>query len=292
MNKNEHMFSEDDLKRLFGKDEEPLTVEFSPAPIPPTPQTQQIPVKHPTPQPATPPPPNILQPKSQLHPISPFSINSAEPKKNIPHLSDVRANYKEKHPILKLILKSLGVFLLVFFISFTIINWQALMTKIKYTVNNDYFDKTTETKNLVVKKTESRLVIPVIGVDAPIIWNVPEADIVKNLENGVAQYEDTALPGHVGNVFITGHSSYYVWANGSYKDVFALLNKLNNGDIIFVYYNGTKFTYKVESEKTVWPDDMTVLQQGNTNTLSLMTCVPIGTNLKRLIVTATQISTN
>jgi sortase A len=142
----------------------------------------------------------------------------------------------------------------------------------------------------VAQNQESRLKIPKIDVDAPIIWNVPEDKIIDTLEDGLAHYEGTALPGQVGNVFITGHSSYYVWAGGSYKEIFALLNKLENGDKIYLSYKGVLFEYEVLGQKVVLPDNISVLDQTNDHTLSLMTCTPVGTNLRRLIITAKQVS--
>ncbi len=197
---------------------------------------------------------------------------------------------KDSFKIPRLFLKFLGVFILIFVISYTIINAPALVLKMKYFWETDYRNQSWEKDvNLNKAITESRLIIPKIRVDAPISWNVPESDIVKELENGVAHYKGTALPGQLGNVFITGHSSYYLWAPGSYKDVFALLNKLSAGDKIYIQYNGATFTYEVTNQQVVSPDKLDVLEQESENTLTLMTCVPIGTSLNRLIVTAKQI---
>lgn len=198
---------------------------------------------------------------------------------------------KDSFAIPKLFLKFLGVFILIFVISYTIINAPALVLKMKYFWETDYRNQSWETgANLnTANVIESRLIIPKIRVNAPISWNVSEDDIIKNLENGVAHYKGTALPGELGNVFITGHSSYYLWAGGSYKDVFALLNKLSAGDKIYIQYAGATFTYEVTNQKVVAPDKLDVLEQESENTLTLMTCVPIGTSLNRLIVTAKQI---
>lgn len=191
----------------------------------------------------------------------------------------------------RVFLRFLGVFIICFAISFTVANAPALILKTRYFWQVDVQNQNwgTNTAPVVVNK-ESRLNIPKIGVDAPIIWNVPEEKIIDTLENGLAHYEGTALPGQIGNVFITGHSSYYVWAGGSYKEIFALLNKLESGDKIYLSYNGVQFTYEVVGQKVVSPDNVSVLDQTNDYTLSLMTCTPVGTNLRRLIITAKQVS--
>ncbi|AKM82769.1 TPA: class E sortase [Candidatus Berkelbacteria bacterium] len=190
------------------------------------------------------------------------------------------------------ILKFLGTFVLIFIISFTIINGAALIQKMKYFYATDFRNQSWAANATIPTAylNQSRIIIPKIHVDAPINWNVKEDDILKSLENGVAHYQDTAKPGQIGNIFITGHSSYYIWSKGSYKDVFALLDKLSAGDKIYVQYNGANFIYEVTNAQIVSPNNLTVLNPTNDKTLSLMTCTPVGTNLKRLIITAKQVA--
>ena len=117
-------------------------------------------------------------------------------------------------------------------------------------------------------------------------WEALEQEIQKALETGVIRYPGTARPGEKGNVFITGHSSYYLWAPGAYKDVFALLPNVEVGDTVTVYYNQRQFVYEIQEKKTVKPTEVDVLRQGEDKRLTLMTCVPVGTNLNRLILVA------
>ncbi|EKD56307.1 MAG: sortase family protein [uncultured bacterium] len=133
------------------------------------------------------------------------------------------------------------------------------------------------------------LIIPKIPVKAPIIWNVaPDQDLMlKRLQDGLVHYNGTALPdGESGNIFVSGHSSYYWWDKGNYKTIFANLDKLNNGDEIALAYNDKVYVYKVIDKVVVKPEQVEVLDQTDKPILSLMTCVPLGTNLKRLIVKA------
>lgn len=138
----------------------------------------------------------------------------------------------------------------------------------------------------------NQLVVPKIGVKAPIVFakSNAESDIQENLKDGVVHYAGTANPGEVGNTFITGHSSNYWWIKGSYNYVFLNLGKLKRGDQAVIYYKKNKFIYSVTEVKTVSPKDLSVLEQGSTPTLTLMTCTPPGTNWKRLIVKLNQIS--
>lgn len=280
-------FDEDDIKKIFGhsenvpKDEEiPLTIEFQPE-QPGINQTRSE--IHLEPPKRTPPP--------TLPPPQPHPLPQPTTTREVPELRDVLKVASEKHVLAKTILKFIGIFLLIFAISFSIINAPALMQKMKYFWDVDYRNNSwAQTPVAAPQKNQSRLIISHIKVDVPIIWNVSEDQITENLQNGVVHYRGTAMPGQDGNIFITGHSSYYIWAPGSYKDVFALLNKLSAGDKIYLQYDGNNFVYEVEKLSVVNPDRMDVLAQSPGKTLTLMTCVPIGTDLKRLIVIAKQVS--
>lgn len=219
-------------------------------------------------------------PKSEISPIKPPPINIGD---------------MPKSGIFRQIIKIVGTFILLFIIFFSIVNGPALIAKMRYFWQVEYKQQNwgnNFTLSQNVDASVNKLIIPEIGVDAPISWDVTDDDIVSKLEGGVAHYAGTALPGQVGNVFITGHSSYYIWAPGSYKQVFALLDKLNAGDKIYVVYQGKTYTYEVTNRVVVNPEEMQVLNQSKENTLSLMTCTPVGTNLKRLIVSAKQINVN
>jgi LPXTG-site transpeptidase (sortase) family protein len=138
----------------------------------------------------------------------------------------------------------------------------------------------------------SSLVIPKIGITAPIIYSqsINEVDIQSELTKGVVHYPGTANPGEFGNVFITGHSSNFWWIKGGYNYIFANLDKLTIGDQAKIYNNGKKYVYSVSEVKVVLPSEVSVLSQGETPTLTLMTCTPVGTNWKRLIIKLDQVS--
>jgi LPXTG-site transpeptidase (sortase) family protein len=83
---------------------------------------------------------------------------------------------------------------------------------------------------------------------------------MKELENGVIRYPGSAKPGNDGNTFIFGHSSNFPWIKGDYNDVFALLDHVENGDEIIIYYNQKKFKYKINRKDVVTPGDVSVLE--------------------------------
>ena len=75
---------------------------------------------------------------------------------------------------------------------------------------------------------------------------------------------------------------------GNFKAIFANLPKVKKGDQVIVEAGEQKFEYQVEGLKVVNPDETWVINPPDTNGryLSLMTCVPPGLYLKRLIVLA------
>ena len=132
-----------------------------------------------------------------------------------------------------------------------------------------------------------------IGVDAPMVWSKTdvEADMLSDLQNGLSHFVKTAAPGQDGNMIISGHSSNYVWAKGNYNHVFKDLNNLQSGDIVTIntlQKNGRMiaYQYKVDDKFVTTPDDDRIFDDTPNPTLTLSTCWPIGTNLKRLIIKA------
>jgi len=113
-----------------------------------------------------------------------------------------------------------------------------------------------------------------------------ENEIHDALSQGVVHYPGTAEPGQKGNAFLTGHSSNVFWEFSPYNTVFALLPKIKVGDDIFVTHNSTEYHYRVIDTKEVQPTDVSALQQGDDYKLTLVTCTPVGTAYRRLVVTA------
>lgn len=210
---------------------------------------------------------------------------------------------KTKTPLFKGILFVL-YFLAVSGFVFVVMNFTTLRQNLSFWYSNEYkvapVDSavkelakvgTSNTSASIPEIDDNSLSFPIIQVKAPITWRVankPE-DVANGLSKGLIQVNGTALPGEIGNVFITGHSSNYPWAKGSYNNVFALLNKVVVGDAVEVRYQNISYVYKISKIKTVEPNDISVLKSKNESVLTLMTCTPVGTSLRRLIVTADQI---
>ncbi len=164
---------------------------------------------------------------------------------------------------------------------------------ITYTVLPTQEAKLLNNSEYIPPQKDFFLYIPKLEVKAPIFSNISGVDkdaYLKVLENGVAHYAGTNLPGEAGRVFIFGHSSYYRNRPGNYKTIFAKLNNLIQNDEIIIYYQQNKYSYRVTSKNIVNPDDTNVLLPTENKTLTLQTCWPPGTTDKRLVVNSEQIN--
>lgn len=105
--------------------------------------------------------------------------------------------------------------------------------------------------------------------------------------NSLAHFPGTALPGEIGNVFITGHSILPQFFNPqNYKTIFSTLSNLDISDEIIVETPTKTYRYQVINLRVVDPADVSVIAPPDNygRYLTLMTCVPPGLNTKRLIV--------
>ncbi len=150
-----------------------------------------------------------------------------------------------------------------------------------------------EAHNVIVPVDEDfGIVIPKIGANARVIADVDWQDshaYQQALALGVAQAKGTALPGEPGTVFLFSHSGVDFLEAARYNALFYLIDKLVAGDTIVLMYRGEKFTYQVAEKKIVAAEKVEyLLGKGEEKTLTLMTCFPAGTTLRRLVVIAKQ----
>lgn len=144
---------------------------------------------------------------------------------------------------------------------------------------------------------QTRLIIPKINVDVPIVLGLETFAnnvVQKALEKGVAQYPipgANSLPGQKGNFVVGGHSSNDVFAAGSHKFAFVLLERLEAGDLFYVHYQQKRYVYRVTEKQVILPANLKAIKKSaNAPIATLVTCTPIGTDDKRLLVVGEQIS--
>lgn len=228
-----------------------------------------------------------LPPPAQM-PIKQVTFNEEDIRKI---LQPETAGKKFKRLFVRTTRQLLGLGFL-FVIFFAIINFGAFWTRLKYSIAANPVE-TVQTQPVEPPKPvinyAPEVIIPSINITAPLALNVPPSQIIEKLRDGVVHYADTALPGEIGNSVIIGHSSDYPWSSGNYKNVFALLDKLVIGDKITVPYGSQRFVYEVTETKIVKPTDLSPLLRSSTPKLTLITCYPVGTSQKRLIITAKMI---
>ncbi|MBQ9018052.1 class E sortase [Candidatus Saccharibacteria bacterium] len=142
--------------------------------------------------------------------------------------------------------------------------------------------------------SDPRLIIPKLNIDVPIRFNVGLGDIYDAMNNGVAHYRingASAYPGEIGNFIITGHSAGDVYTANPYKYIFSGLERLEDGDLIYVNYESVRYTYRVTKKEVVEPTNVAALVvQTDKPLITLVTCTPLGTSRYRLLVTGEQIS--
>jgi LPXTG-site transpeptidase (sortase) family protein len=120
-----------------------------------------------------------------------------------------------------------------------------------------------------------RLVIPSIGVDAPVLEKGLGPDLVMEAPDDawtVAWYGFTALPGGGGNAVLSGHVDYA----GVGPAVFWDLRRLAAGDVVEVMADdGTAYRYRVTQVdvfgSTSIPMDQ-VLAQTGADMVTIITC--------------------
>ena len=110
-----------------------------------------------------------------------------------------------------------------------------------------------------------------------------------DLKKSLIQYPQTALPGQLGNTVIFGHSVLpQFFSSKNYLTIFSTLYKLKTGDEIIINFDKSEYKYIVEEMYEVQPTDLSVLEQRFDNkNLTLITCSPPGTYLRRLIIKTT-----
>jgi LPXTG-site transpeptidase (sortase) family protein len=160
--------------------------------------------------------------------------------------------------------------------------------------NWEYFRTPIVSTSIIVP---DRILIPSIGLDAPVVPSVYSIVEVDNV--GFGQFEapnefaagwhtNSAGLGEVGNTVINGHHNVY-------GRVFEHLVDVQIGDLIYLYSGNTYYVYQV-SNYMILPERDEDIETRRENArwllpttderLTLVTCWPIYSNTHRLIIVA------
>ncbi|HEY74688.1 MAG TPA: sortase [Thermoflexia bacterium] len=143
----------------------------------------------------------------------------------------------------------------------------------------------------------TRIVIPAIGLDAPVVTTTWEVVDVGGVQQAVWQvppmraagwHQGSAPLGVPGNTVLNGH-------NTTHGEVFRDLYRVQPGDRIFLYSNSRVFVYEVD-EVLILPEagqplevrlaNARYIQPTQDERVTLVTCHPYGSLRYRLIVIA------
>jgi len=111
---------------------------------------------------------------------------------------------------------------------------------------------------------------------------VTEGDDQRTLRRAVGHVPGTSVPGQNGNIALTGHRDTF----------FRPLRNIRPDDIVELSTLQGQYRYRVVSTLVVSPDDVSVLNRGQREILTLITCHPfyfVGAAPNRFIVRAEKI---
>lgn len=154
-------------------------------------------------------------------------------------------------------------------------------------IQNEFFNTTNQNEDIQNLPDVYQLSIPSLGiVDA----NVALKD--EDLTKALVHFPQTALPGQLGAPVIFGHSTIPTfYKQDQYKTIFSNLPKVKEGSDILISFNGKHYTYRIQKKYEVKPNELWVLRQNYSNkSIKVVTCVPPGTTLRRLVVEGTLVS--
>lgn len=143
-------------------------------------------------------------------------------------------------------------------------------------------------------KKDMRISIDSVNINGiKISSNVESSDenvYNRYLKDGVAHFKGTPLPGDGGNSFIYGHSaisSFFRSHPDLPETIFTRLEDVDIGDTVKIERDDRVLSYTVRRKHIAEAHDFSVFNTtSNKETVTLMTCWPIGIGSKRLILVA------
>lgn len=151
------------------------------------------------------------------------------------------------------------------------------LSTIESNANSNNQDKLSEPGIPDTIKIIGLLTIPKIDLVIPVGEEVSDL----TMQYTVAHFENTVLPGQIGNCAIAGHRNY-LW--GEY---FNRLDELEVNDTIILSDSQKTYTYTIMDKLIVNPEDVWVLDQTADPQITLITCTPIRIATQRLIIRGT-----
>lgn len=134
--------------------------------------------------------------------------------------------------------------------------------------------------------------IPVIAAPTPgpqhaqqifieALWSNPQpivqGDGWEQLKKGVGQNIGSANPGEAGNLILSAH-------NDIFGELFRHLDQLRPGNPIKISTSSREFTYIITGIRVIQPTDVSVMDQTEKPTITLISCYPYLVDSQRIVV--------
>jgi len=140
--------------------------------------------------------------------------------------------------------------------------------------------------------TTSHITFDQLESPLPLVYSdtLEEEQLQEYLKEGAVVLPLGTSFGDPGNVVVTAHSSGTA-AFGPYRFAFAKLGELEPGQEFKITTPTASYTYRAYKKEVVWPHQVDKLPSDDRSTVTLVTCWPLWTNFKRLLVHAELIKT-
>lgn len=149
-----------------------------------------------------------------------------------------------------------------------------------YTSIEEYVQKhEIDLQDMILEKLGAKLTIDSVNIEG----KIHQGENSLTMDKGFWHFPISSFPGERGNTVIIGHRFMNLPPS---KDTFFNLDKVGLGDSIVVTHKEGSFTYNVVDIKEVSPNDISILKDTSDYRLTLITCTPLWTSEKRLVITA------
>ncbi len=135
-------------------------------------------------------------------------------------------------------------------------------------------------ENEVVKLEEKETVLKIRS--AEIEGWVVDGDDANALERGFWYHPLSPPPGERGNTIIIGHRFLHLPPR---RDTFFNLDQVKIGDELVIEQKNNQFNYTVINVRVVDKNDTSILSNTSDYRITLITCTPLWTAEKRLVIT-------
>lgn len=145
-------------------------------------------------------------------------------------------------------------------------------------------EESLKTENVILKDTlledtKTKVIINSVNIEGYIAQGLNSETMMR----GFWHFPTSVYPGTQGNSVIIAHRFQYL---PPAKNTFFNLDRVRVGDSVILQGESGEYTYIVTNIKEVNPNDTSVLMQTDDYRVTLITCTPLWTNHKRLVVTA------